>query len=265
MVIRLGVTSNLERQVAGWAAVARDQAPYATAVALTRTASDGKKAIEAALPTVIDRPTPFTMSGFRLWPATKANLIAQVDFRDSSGRGGGNARDYLAPQVFGGERKLKAFERSIQRANLLPAGMAAVPGSAAKLDAYGNMARSQVVMLLSYLRAFSEQSKRNNMSDKRRAAMAKGVKGGRGISYFVGRPGGGRQPLGIWQRHNFGQAGSSIMPVVLFVKTPGYRKRLDVQGISDRVVKERFPVHLKAAMRMAVKTARPPAAPSRVL
>ncbi len=262
--MKFGVTSDLASRVKGWAEPARDQAPFATAVALTRTAGDGKRAVEAALPTVIDRPTPYTMGGFRLWPATKMKLRAEVDFRDSFGKGS-HARDYLAPQVFGGERKLKAFERSIQRVGLLPAGMSAVPGAAAKMDAYGNMSRGQIVQIMSYLRAFGEQGYRANITDRRKAAINAGVKGKRGMAYFVGRPGGGRLPLGIWLREEFGQLGSSLKPVVMFVKAPTYRKRLDVPGISERVVKERFPVHLTTSMQQAMRSARMPTTKSRLV
>lgn len=263
-MMKFGVTSNLAGVVEGWASVAQDQVPYATAVALTRTAQEAKRAVEAALPSVIDRPTPYTMRGFRLWPATKTKLVAEVDFRDSFGKGS-HARDYLAPQVFGGTRKLKAFERSLQRVGLLPAGMAAVPGAAAKIDAYGNMARGQVVQLLSYLRAFGEQGYRSNITQKRKDALSAGVKGKRGMSYFVGRPGGGKKPLGIWLREEFGQLGSSVKPVVLFVKTPTYRKRLDVPGISARVIKERFTPNMHTAMRQAMSTARRPVGPSKIV
>lgn len=263
-MMKFGVSSTLASNVKAWAEPARNQATYATAVALTRTAGDGKRAVEAALPTVIDRPTPYTMGGFRLWPATKIKLVAEVDFRDSFGKGS-HARDYLAPQVFGGERKLKAFERSIQRVGLLPAGMAAVPGAAAKMDAYGNMARGQIVQIMSYLRAFGEQGYRANITAKRKASMNAGTRSKRGMAFFVGRPGGGRKPLGIWLREDFGQLGSSIKPVVLFVKTPTYRKRLDVRGISDRVIAERFPIHLTEAMQQAMRTARPASTPTKIV
>ena len=40
-------------------------------------------------------------------------------------------RDYLAPIVYGGERKLKAFEKSLARTGLLPPGYSALPGKGA--------------------------------------------------------------------------------------------------------------------------------------
>ena len=252
-MITITVASDLERVVGQWAAIASDQVQFATALALTKTAQEAKREIESTLAQVFDRPTPYTMKGFRLWPAIKTRLRAEVDFRDSFGKGS-HARDYLAPEVFGGERKAKAFERSLQRVGLLPAGMAAVPGAAAKIDQYGNMARGQIVQLLSYFRAFGEQGYSANITDKRKAALAKGNKKTRGIEYFVGRPGGGRLPLGIWQRTSFGAIGSSIKPLVIFVKCPTYRVRLDVPGIAARVIRDRFEPNLRAAWKQAMAT-----------
>lgn len=257
-MIQFSVKSDLEATVSAWARVAGDQMPFATAVALTRTAKAAKEEIERQLPSLIDRPTPYTMRGFRLYPATKRKLLAEVDFRPAFGKGT-SARDYLSPLVYGGERKLKAFERSLQRSNLLPAGYAALPGAAAKIDAYGNMSQGQIVQILSYFKTFGEQGFSANMTDKKRAALSRGSKrtGKRGVMYFVGRPGNGRLPLGVWQRINFGAAGSAIKPVIIFLSRPTYRQQLDVPGIAKRVIEERFAQELRIAVGQAQRTAIP--------
>lgn len=259
-MITFSVKSDLEATISQWARVAGDQMPYATAVALTRTAKLAKEEIERQLPSLIDNPTAYTMRGFRLYPATKRKLLAEVDFRVAMGRGT-QGRDYLSPLVYGGERKLKSFERSLQRTGLLPAGSAAVPGSGAKLDAYGNMSRGQIVQILSYFKAFGQQGYRANINDKRKATMAKGNKrtGTRGISYFVGKPNGGRLPTGIWQKTDFGAAGSAIKPIIIFVTKPSYRKQLDVPGIAQRVIKDRFAEQLQRSVAEAKRTAIPKA------
>lgn len=241
-----------------WARMSNDQMPYATAVALTRTAKAAKDEVERQLPSLIDRPTAYTLHGFRLYPATKKNLVAVVDFRVAMGRGT-SARDYLAPLVYGGERKLKAFERSLQGTGLMPSGYAAIPGSAAKMDDYGNMSRGQIVQILSYFKAFGEQGYSANMTDKRRQKLSKDNKrtGARGVTYFIGRPGGNRLPLGVWQKTNFGAAGTSIKPVIIFVAKVAYKQRLDVPGIASRVVRERFNAELSKSMAEAMRTAIP--------
>lgn len=258
-MFQISIQSDLEATVSAWARVAGDQMPFATAMALTRTAKAAKEEIERQLPSLVDRPTPFTMRGFRLYPATKQKLVAQVDFRPASGKGG-SARDYLSPLVYGGERKLKAFEKSLQAAGLLPSGYAALPGSAARIDAYGNMSQGQIVQILAYFKAFGAQGHKSNTTDKKRAAMARGSKssGGRGIAYFVGRPGNGRSPLGVWQRSTSSMVrGSEIKPVIIFLSRPSYRQQVDVPGIAQRAIAERFPQELKLAVAQAQRTAVP--------
>jgi hypothetical protein len=259
-VITISVKSNLEATISQWARIAGDQMPFATAVALTRTAKLAKEEIERQLPSLINNPTPYTMRGFRLYPATKRKLMAEVDFRVAMGRGT-QGRDYLSPIVYGGERKLKAFERSLQRTGLLPPGMSAVPGKAARMDAYGNMSRGQIVQILSYFKSFGEQGYRANITDKRKASMAKGSKrtGKRGISYFVGRPNGGKHPSGIWQKTDFGEAGSAIKPIIIFIRKPRYRKTLDVPGIAERIIRSRFAGELAKSVAQARRTAIPKA------
>jgi hypothetical protein len=258
LMIGLGLTGNLADVVNAAARQAGDQLPFALALALTRTAQAGKREVEAQMPSVIDRPTPYTMRGFRLDPASKDKLLAEVTFRPAFGSGS-DARDYLSPLVFGGERKVKAFERSLQRVGLIPSGYAAVPGAAAKIDAYGNMQRGQIVQIVSYFQAFGEQGYSANMTAKRKAAMAKGNKrtGKRGVVYFRGRPGSGRLPLGIWERTSFGAAGSAIKPVVIFVPLPSYAARLDVGGIAERVMRDQFAAELDRAVQQARRTAIP--------
>lgn len=256
-MITISVKSDLAEQVSLFSRVAHDQVPFATALALTRAAQAAKAEVELQMPAFIDRPTAYSLRGFRLYRATKTKLRAEVDFRPAFGRGT-NARDYLSPMVYGGARKLKAFERSLQSSGLLPSGYMAMPGSAAKMDAHGNMSRGQIVQILSYFKAFGEQGYSANMTDAKRERLAKGSKrtGQRGISYFVGKPGGGKLPLGVWQKTSFGAAGSAIKPVIIYGKAPVYRKLFDVETIAKRAIEVTFPEELKKAMQVALATRR---------
>jgi hypothetical protein len=115
------------------------------------------------------------------------------------------------------------------------------------------------VQILSYLRAFGELGYKANTTDKKRASMARGNKrtGVRGIAYFVGKPGGGRLPLGVWQRIGFGAAGSAIKPVIIFASKPTYRQQLDVPGIAKRTIEQHFADELGKAVAQAERTALP--------
>ncbi len=84
----------------------REQVPFATALALTRTAEDAREEHRRLLPVVFDRPTRYTMNALRVTTSNKYTLKASVFFKDPPGRG----RHYLMPQVEGGSRPHKRFE-----------------------------------------------------------------------------------------------------------------------------------------------------------
>ena len=238
-MIKLDIKDMMSREIGLWAQSAGNQMPFATAKALTMSAKAGKEEIERRMPQLIDRPTSFTLCGLQLDSATKARLVAKVEFRPDS-------RDWLSPIVFGKPRKLKAFERSLQGTGLVPGGYYAMPGSAVQLDAHGNMSTGQIRSIVASVR----KSQGPQSQGKRRRSPRKGV------SYFVGQPGGGKLPLGVWQKTTFAM-GSAIKPVLIFVsKRPGYRKQLDVQGIAQQIVRQRFPRELTAAMLHALETRR---------
>ena len=110
------------------------QIPFATAKALTRTAQDVQRALVDQLPTVFDRPTPFTMRGIGITYATKSTLTSRVFLRDVQ-------REYLQLQVTGGTRTPKKV------ALVVPSGI--------DLNAYGNIPRNKVKALLARKDVFS--------------------------------------------------------------------------------------------------------------
>lgn len=250
----------------------RSQIPFATAVALTRTAQRIKEAEVAALPRVFDRPTPYTMNSLYTKAATKRQLEAEVWFKDRRATSKGTpATAYLIPNVHGGDRSRKRMEVALQRVGLLPAGMIAVPGEGATLDAYGNMSRGQIVQILSWLQAFGEQGYRANSTASTRARIAKGSvkRGVRGTEYFASRgPGhwfgarGWKQgraqhlPAGVYRRTKFG-FGQSIKPVLMFVRAPVYRPRFDFYGIADRVFARHYRREFRVAFDESMRTRRP--------
>src|SRR5690606_17275008 len=99
---------------------------------------------------VFDRPTRITVNSVLYAKATKDRLYADVFIRDEASGGTPPAR-YLLPEVEGGARRLKPFERLLQAQGVMPAGMFAVPGKGAQLDAFGNVPPSQVNQMLSQL------------------------------------------------------------------------------------------------------------------
>jgi len=219
--------------------------PIATAIALTKTAVKVREALYAEMRQVFDRPTPYTLNSLYLKPATPARLQARVWLKDDTFKGT-PATKYLDPQIRGGDRNLKRFERALRAIGALPPGWFAVPGSGAVLDAFGNMDRGQLVRVLSYLRAFGEQGYKANMTATSRKRFTKRTR----LSYFVGRPGkgGNKFPLGVWERIDFGQAGGAVRPVLIFVQRVSYTPLLKFFEVGNRVASDTFPTELRKAL-----------------
>lgn len=238
---------------------ARDQVPFATAVALTWTGRDVRDAERSSMPTAFDRPVPYTLNSLYLKPATKQDLTARVWVKDERAGSGTPATRYLVPEIEGGRRGVKAFERMLQRIGALPAGWAAVPGEGADIDQHGNMRRGQITQILSYLRAFGEQGYSANITAKKQARMAKGTKAKRGVSYFVShgkyRDQTRHLPAGVWRRTDFGEAGTALTPIMIFVPRAQYRKRWDFYGIANREISAKFPGNFEKAYQQAVAKA----------
>ena len=179
-----------------------------------------------------DRPTPWTLNSVRQFGlATRDNLATEINFKARSNTGGIDAENYLRWQVNGGERRLKRYEKALRAAGALPDGYVTVAGQGAKLDAYGNVSRGQIVAILSYFRAFLETGYKANATAATKARMAKGSRSQLGYRYWVGRPG-GRGQLGLYQSVRV--AGSrELLPVLIYVRSTNYQRRLDLSTTAE--------------------------------
>lgn len=225
------------------------QLPFATALALTRTAWSvaGSETVEVGK--VFDRPKPQTMKSFRVDKATKENLTAVVSIR--SREQGLPADEYLTPNIGGGKRAMKRSEIMLRAAGILPPGMQTAPGAGAQLDAFGNMSRGQIAQILSYFKTYGVttlNSPRMNMT----AAKAARLK--RTKSYFVVAVDGRKTKLapGIWLRDSSG----AIKPILMFIKPPSYGKRFNFTQVAEKQVQESFNTEFDRAFADAVRTAR---------
>ena len=185
------------------------QVRFAGILTATKVAQAVKAAQERALPAVIDRPNPYTQRSLFMRRATVQRPVAEVWFKDdtAASRMGTPAAVYLAPQVSGGARRVKRFEKALQLAGHMPSGYQCVPGGGCKRDAYGNPSRGQIIQILSQLRITASMH-------ERKAVMADLA------DAFVAMPGG----LGTFQELceilTWAQRGLHTKPVVV----------LDVQG-----------------------------------
>lgn len=246
------------------------QARFALAVALTRTAEDVKMATYDHFRQVFDRPTPMTMKSLYKKSATKTTLEAMVYMKDQS-IGGKNPRsmaEILGHQFTGGSRERKALEYLLIQNGFMNPGEFAVPGSAAKLDAYGNMNRGQIQQIISQLkirRLGFDQASTNSKRSKRNQARA-------GLIFWSYGKGGSRVPLidkatGIEYGYRGGSAshlakgawmrtGVSVKPLLIVVRSVQYRRRINWERIAQPVIARRFDIHFETELQKALATAR---------
>lgn len=241
--MKISVNLQLDRVARGLEDLAKKQATYAVAAALTDTVKDVKAAEVHEIKDSFDRPKPITLDSIYVRPATKSKLEAVVGIKTYMGKGN-SAEDYLAAEIEGGSRKFKRFERALRVAGIMPDGYYVVPGAGVPLDQYGNVSSSLIVQILSYFKAFPEQGYFANMTAKRKAALAKGKRGKQGVAYFVSF---GDRWLrrGIWARYSFGH-GSAVKPILMFVRGANYEKRFDYFYTAEKTIERQFPMRLKA-------------------
>jgi len=230
------------------------------ATALTRTAVEVRNAVQEQLPRAFDRPTPYTIRQLRYVAATAQKPVAAVGFnveaiQDQFGKviryreavaGETPAEKYINPNIRGGQRSVKRFEKAMQAAGYMPPGWYAVPGKGARLDSFGNVSRGQIIQVLSQLRVTLTAGSTRNLpqvkGNERKVIGALRKAGGR---FFVIKPGEKRGTPGVYQREF---SGSNITPVFIFVRSVAYRPRFDFDGIAGRVAAERLQPNITRAI-----------------
>lgn len=218
------------------------QVRNAEMVALTRTGYDARKAVQAEMRQVFDRPTRYSLNAFEVIGATKTKLEARVAQKIAVG--GGKPRDWFNPQVFGGPRKAKAFERALSARLGLPIGSTFfLPGPGAKLDAYGNISGGQLGQILSDLGA-RQTDRAQNATERSRK------RNKRARHVVIGRPGGRRYFIGV-------RDGSKVTCVLTVTnEVPTYRPRFDFFGVAMRAARRHFPMQFERAFKAATSSRR---------
>ena len=208
----------------------REKLPFACVVALTKTAIKCRNLMKGHIEKAFDRPTPYALNAARAVPATKQTMSAAVLLREFGK--GTPAENFLGPEIDGGGRKQKRFERALASAQFLQPGGFATPGSAAALDAYGNEKSSEIVKILSVLRANGETGYRAN----RTKGWSKKTRVGQVFAVRAGSNRAGLKP-GVYRR----LADGKVQCLMVFAKKPPtYRVRLPfddlVMADADRIL-----------------------------
>lgn len=191
--------------------------PYAAAAALTKSAQRAQQSVVAEMRRSFRNPVAYTLGATRIEPATKDKFEARVAVKDQAGGRGTRPESYLLPEVEGGGRNEKGFERALRLAGLLASGERAMPAAGVQRDAAGNVSGATVRSVL------------------RQAVRAGSGKRSAKLGVFVGTFG-RKQTRGIWERRDGG-----VKPLFIFTRTlPTYSPRLDFTGVVEKSVRENF-------------------------
>lgn len=239
-----GAMRRLDRAERALAAAAVD--------ALNWTTADAIDEARNVMMRVFDRPTWYTLNSHRMRKAVRTHLESAIVIRDFGGRGTPAAK-VLRPEIFGGPRGQKRYERALTAAGVLPSGMLTVAGSGAKLDAHGNISRGQIVQIMSWFKAHQGKRERMNMTSKRKDSLIRGGTKRRGIEYFVstGKAGGGpgnHLPAGIYMRQTSG-LGTSLRLIMIFVRRAQYQSLYDFEATVQAYVDRELPRKWDRAVR----------------
>jgi len=203
------------------------QARFAAIVALTRMAKRGQDDVKEEMKESFDNPTRWVLNSTRVRPATKASPYAELLIKDSS-YSGRPVTGVVAPNVYGGTRAPKAFEKALMQMGVMGRGQYAVPGDGAKRNANGNMSRAEIARIL------------------------RDLKSGKG-PYFASDGTGktSHLPPGVWVRTSH-----SIKPVLIFVGKAQYSRIMDFFGAAKKAMDKYYKEEYDKAYSEAVRTAK---------
>ena len=231
----------------------------ALAIGLTKIGVRVKDAAAAEMRSKFDRPTPYTLNALQLKSAekTQAEPRAYVGFKDRNGSFIPNQADagavlagrrhYLRPQVYGGGRPLKKMEARLRFSVAMSESQYALPGWGAKLDAYGNMNRGDLVKILAYLGGFGEAGGDRNTTSARKANLKTA-----GTEYFVLKTPRGRLEPGIYRRSGKGGKAVIVQLLKFINRQPQYRPLFDFFSVADRTAAQVAPEIMRDAMGLVL-------------
>lgn len=225
----------------------------AAELALDATAQAIRDEIRRTMPLVFDRPTPYTLNSLKITPTRGHNLQASVWFKEPPRMGA----HYLVPQVEGGVRALKGFERALGQQEFTPA-------MGARINQYGNVSPGQIRQILSVLKLaersagysanLTARSAKRNRKDrdyvlitKQQGRLLPGIhqrfQTGVGFGHKTKRT----LPFGTWQKGRTRGRFASVVrakglrPVLLMGRTGKQVKpRLDFYTIGHKEFQRRF-------------------------
>lgn len=233
--------------------------------ALDQLGADVRDAEVREIDDSFDRPTPFTRNAIFLQRTKNKVPEVRVGIKDAGTAGQRGAVNWLQPEIEGGGRAQKAFERAIRGLGVMDGTQFIVPGRYAQLDAYGNISRGQLMQILSQLRAFtgaetvSRNLPRDGDYERNRSGRTPGqvrraaYRRAQGQFFAVGpMPRGGLRP-GIYQRQVAGRrlvgpASPKPRPVMIFVDRVEYEQRFAFWDAGRFAIQRNWPRRLEESL-----------------
>lgn len=193
------------REVAAELAMLPTQARRATELALDFTAKHIQSDVQAEMLRVFDNPVDYTIRGIKTTLTRGHNMVASVWVATPPRMD----KSYLVPQVEGGSRRLKGFERGLD-------GKEFVPGSGVKLNVSGNIPVAAIKKVLA------------------------GARQNRSAFFRVNNRRGKLWP-GVYQRVKRRGRTSGVKPIMLEGRTGhAIRPQLDFYGVAHRTFGQVF-------------------------
>ena len=254
-MIKIDTSIDVRNVIKQLADVKDRQLPFATSLAINKTAQKVKAREEHEIRDVFDRATPYIQKSIFLKPSNKRDLTAIVNIKDQAVKGT-PATKILRAEISGGERRLKGFESLLRSKGIIPSGFFLIPGEEAPMDQYGNVQPGFIKRLLSYFEAFPEAGYKMNSTQEKRDKLKKGSKRKIGVSYFVGKLGKNRQ-YGIWRRNHVKDNSSGptqnnkVEPMFILSDRARYEAIYDFEFVAKTTVDKEFDMEFIKAWEQA--------------
>ena len=203
---------------------------------LTQVAWSAQKDLTKAMLVSFDRPTPYTLRGVRVLPATKDRSFAEVYLDEFAGKGTPPA-EYLLAQITGGTRRPKRSE--VLLARLFGSGYM-IPANWVR-DSYGNIKKGMIQKILAQVGANYDPTSNQTLVSKGRKRRTAHPQ----AEFFAVTQRSGKLKLGIYARYRFGH-GSAIRPVLIFVSKVHYQVRYPFKQIARKSVADNWRTIFKA-------------------
>lgn len=252
--MRIDIRHNFPSIIAAYDRAAK-QVPFALSKALNETAKSAQKNMQTEMRKVFNRPTNWVINSLRIKFANKNKLEVELAFKDKNSAE--SSRSMIEPHIFGGSRRNKTMETRLMRRGYLPSGWSVVPGEGARLDAHGNMSRGEISLILNVLGTYTESGyNKANASTRARLARGNVKKNVYGYELWVNPVDGKAKhiPPGVYKRV-VTPFGSSLKPLLIFVRSVKYKKTLDFMGVVKRTANSELANHFDIAFDKALATA----------